>query len=366
MRDWLAAELLRLLEIPSVTGTEAAVLRHLETRAAAFGLPVARQHLDDARWNLLLNPRPAPQLLLVTHVDTVPETIQGESCPVRRDGEVVYGRGAADTKGCIAALLGLMHLAAASGWNWPSLPVTIALTADEEKGGQGSDLLGEHIAAAAAVVMEPTELAVCPVQAGSFEAEVTVSGRDAHGSVFEAGDNAITKAVALINAADRLPWLGAAHPRLGRSGFSVQWISGGSPELAIPRSCRFSVFCRVLPGQDLEAVVQSFADLCRRHDAACEITDLSPAFELDDSHPLVQDLLAACASVLPNPRLDGMPSWTDAENLAYYGIPSVVFGPGRLAPCHTARERVPLPEIEAAARILYNLVHNTVIKPSGQ
>jgi len=364
LRDWLAAELLHLLSIPSVTGAEAAILRHLEARAATFNLPATRQYLDAHRWNLLLNPRPAPELLLVTHVDTVPETIQGESCPVRREGDLIRGRGAADTKGCIAALLGLMHLAAAAGWDWTSLPVTITFTADEEKGGQGSDLLGESIAAAAAVVLEPTELAVCPVQAGSFEAEVTVPGRAAHGSVFEAGENAIMKAAALIRALEHLPWTADAHPRLGRAGCSVQWISGGSPELAIPNACQFSVFCRVLPGQDMEAAIQSFTSLCRRYNARCLVTDVSPAFELDDDHPLVRELLAACAGVLPNPRLAGMPSWTDAENLAYYGIPSVVFGPGRLAACHTARERVSLRDIEGASRVLFNLVDRKRKDPS--
>ncbi len=360
MQNWLNRELLRLLAIRSNTGEEKSILLYLESQADLLGLAVERQYVQEDRWNLILNPLDNPEWVIVTHVDTVPEIIQDEPCPIRQEGEVIWGRGAADPKGAIAALLGALRLGTEAGWNWEEIPVSIAFTVDEEKEARGSALLAREIEAKAGLVLEPTELAVCAAQAGSFQARVTVRGHAVHGSLFEEGENAILKAASTIEAFKRLSYLSPSHARLGRPGYSVHYIFGGSEELVIPNLCVFLVEFRLLPGQDVNQAIESFAAFCRQESVSYEIIDISPPAEIPEDSWVTQTVLGAVEKELQERPLDGMQSWTDAEHLVAQGIPAVVFGPGDLSLCHTAAEQVSLSEVEQAMKTLVHLIRGVV------
>jgi acetylornithine deacetylase/succinyl-diaminopimelate desuccinylase-like protein len=361
MWNWLNRELLRLLSIPSPTGQETPLLLYLESKADLLGVPVSRQYIQEDRWNLILNPRSEPEWILVAHVDTVPETIQGETCPFRQEGEVIWGRGAADTKGAITALLGVMRLAREAGWDWEQIPVSIAFTVDEEQEALGSQMLAREIQAQAGLVLEPTELAVCASQAGSFQAKVDVGGQAAHGSLFEEGQNAVLRAASTIESFKRLFYLAPSqHPRLGTPGYSVHYISGGSEELVIPNLCSFLVEFRLLPGQDMNQAMDSFAAFCRQEGVSYQIMDISPPAEIPEDSWVTQKVLAAAEKALGKSELAGMLSWTDAEHLISQGIPSVVFGPGKLSLCHTAAEQVTLSQVEEASRVMQQLIQDVV------
>ncbi len=351
--EWLAQELMRLLNIPSTSGEEKVVQLYLELRAESLGFQTMRQAVDQDRWNLIINPHEKPELLILSHVDTVPAILQGEDCPIKREGNIIRGRGAADAKGCVVSILEMLRKTTGDGWDWPNIPVTIALTVDEENGGMGSEVLAEGIQAKAAINLEPTELAVCPAQGGTFEATVVFSGTAAHGDVPEDGDNAISKALHLISTFKTLPWIGDTHPLLGQAGYNVQWIEGGSQHLVVPNGCEFELDLRVLPGHDIEKSIAQFQALCQQHGATVEITDVSPPFELGNSHWLVKKVLTACEGVV-TPQIAGMPSWTDAENLVSEGTPCVVVGPGRLGDCHSARENIDIQDIKKMSQILIN------------
>ncbi len=360
MQNWLNRELLRLMSIRSTTGEERSLLLYLESQADLLGFEVERQYVEEDRWNLVLNPLDEPQWVFEAHVDTVPEVIQGEACPIKQDGEVIWGRGAADPKGAIAALLGALRVGREAGWDWSKIPVSIAFTVDEEKEARGSAQLARDIEAQAGLVLEPTELAVCASQAGSFQAQITVSGHAVHGSLFEQGENAILRAASTIEAFKRLSYLTPTHPRLGSPGYSVHYISGGSEELVIPNHCVFLVEFRLLPGQDMNQAIESFAAFCRQENVSYEIIDISPPAEIPEDSWVTQTVLSAVEKELGERPLDGMQSWTDAEHLVSQGIPAVVFGPGDLSLCHTAAEQVTLTEVEQATKILVHLIREIV------
>ena len=346
-------ELLRLVAIASESGREAGILAYLEARLEALGLaPLWRQPVEGAGANLVWSPHPRPRLLLTAHADTVPTWGHPELERPRAEDGRVFGRGSADVKGGIAALLLALEAAAQDG-RLDRAPLAVAFTVDEEEGGRGASALPHAVRAEAAVVLEPTDLAVCPAQAGFLEARVVVTGVTAHGSELEAGRNAIHEAAALMVAFRDLSFVRAAHPRVGLGGYNVREVRGGRDALVIPDRCELRVDFRILPDQDPEAAAEELRTLAARHGATVAVTDSAPAFALGEDAPVVALMRAAYRAALGRPApLAGMKSWTDAEELHAAGIPSVVFGPGRLAVAHTPGEHVEVRAVVDAARVL--------------
>jgi len=340
-------ELLRLVSIPSPTGREQALLAYLEARLESLGLVPFWQPVEENRANLIWRGADPPKLLLTAHADTVP--VDDPPDRPRVEAGCVWGWGSADVKAGIAAIL----LALEEIPEIRELPVAVAFTVDEEQGGLGSKVLPEAVRAEAAVVLEPTELRICPAQAGSLEVRIELAGIPSHGGEFEAGRNAILRATELLRAFETMEFVRAEHPLAGRGGFNVMEIRGGQLALLVPDRCTLSVDFRVLPGQEMEAVRQEVLRVVEAHGGNAEILDESPPFELPEDAPVLCLLREAYEQALGRPaEVGAIRSWTDAENLVSAGIPAVVFGPGRLAVAHTAFEHVEVRQVAEAARVL--------------
>jgi acetylornithine deacetylase/succinyl-diaminopimelate desuccinylase-like protein len=355
LASWIKTLLLNLLAIPSETGSEGPILAYLERELAEFGLPMARQPVAGDRYNLLLNPLPEPALLIDVHVDTVPIVLDGAGCALREEGNLVYGRGACDAKGSIAAVLGALRLAnpaSSSGF-----PVTVAFTVDEEEAGLGSEVLAEAIRPRGVLALEPTGLALCPVQAGSLVVRLRAFGKAAHGSEFDAGQNACSRLLGALSRLPSLPFLKASHPLLGASGYNLRYLRGGSPELIVPRTGEAVVDFRLLPGMDLEAVQQEVARLWASEGLEGEIIEVAPPYALRGDEAVIEMVRSAFRkSQGVEPRIAGMKSWTDAENFHAAGVPAVIWGPGELAVAHTPEEHIDIGEIVRAAQVLATLL----------
>ncbi|MGB9887447.1 MAG: M20 family metallopeptidase [Moorellales bacterium] len=356
LESWVRAKLRELVAIPSETGQEAALLRYLEEELARYGIPWARQPVNGDRYNLLLNPQPEPRLLIDVHVDTVPIRLEGITCPLREEEDVVYGRGACDAKGSLAAVLAAVH------W-WldrpspPPLPVTVAFTVDEENAGLGSEVLAQALKPRAALVMEPTELAVCVAQAGSLVVRLAARGLAVHGSEFEQGQNACSKLLNALARLSSLSFLGREHPRLGRADYNLRYLHGGAPELVVPAHCEAVVDFRLLPSMDLAAVQQEVEAFWKAAELEGEIVEVAPPYEISPEEPVVKLLGAAMRRALERePEIAGIKSWTDAENYHAVGVPAAVWGPGRLAVAHTPREHIRISELADAAGVLITLL----------
>lgn len=362
-RDRLAfvagKELQRLLEISSVSGEEREMLAYLEKRCRAMGLHTRHQPVAGAGHNLLVNPLPEPGLIITAHTDTVPEVINGNGCRYEIVGERYYGRGAADAKGGIAALLAAMHELFEKGdlGTKDLPPVTFAFTVDEEQEGRGSEELA-RLGGSAAVVIEPTDLKVCIAQSGSVTVHLRVYGRSAHGGEYECGENAVFRAIELLDRLKRLPALNRQHPLIGEGGYNLQMIKGGGTEMAVPGQCELILDFRVLPGQEPEEVQNAVDNLLSEYGGVeSKWVDVSGSYEIDKDEPVVS-LMRACfrEALGEEPCLGGIRSWTDGENLFCSGKRPVVFGPGNLPVSHTEEEYIELPEVVKAAGVLACLI----------
>ena len=276
-----------------------------------------------------------------------------------RDGRL-YGRGSADMKGGIAAMCAGAWRAAQRGVRGE---VIIAAVADEEYESLGTRALLAHgIRADAAIVTEPTGLAIMPAHRGFAWIEVEITGRAAHGSRWDIGVDAIRHAGLLLAELDRLddevlPRL--THPLLGRGSLHASLIQGGLGMSTYPDRCVVRLERRSIPGEtaaDVVAEVQRACETIRARrstfiaDVRLLLTQVPSDVAVDSR--LVRELGAAVTACGEAVSIEGMSAWTDAALLNDAGIPAVCFGPGDISLAHAAEEYIPLDEIDRAADVL--------------
>ncbi len=360
-----------LVATPSVnpvieeSGTgEAAVAELTAGWLRAWGLSVETSEVAAGRWNVvgrLEGDDVGPTLLLNGHMDTV--GVAGMSVDPfgaeLKDGRL-WGRGSCDMKGGVAALLAATAKVARDPL---AGALVVALTADEEHASLGMEaLIRSGMRADAAVVCEPTGLAVMPAHKGFVWVEANFRGRAAHGSRPDAGVDAIEHAgryLAALGALRSRLQTEEPHPILGHGSFHAGTIDGGSAPSVYPDACRLVLERRTLPGESAAGVMDEFQAVL--DDMAAEVPELDakltqglarPATEITKDSPLVAGLLAACAAEGVDPMLAGMTAWVDAAFLNQAGTPAVCFGPGSIAQAHSADEWIDPSEIVTCAAVL--------------
>jgi succinyl-diaminopimelate desuccinylase len=298
-----------------------------------------------------------PVLLINGHLDVVPVVEDDWTLPpfggVLRDG-LLYGRGACDMKGGIAAAIEGMRACFDAG-EPPRCDVVFHLVADEETGGRwGTEALmrADRIAADAAIVPEPSELRVCVAERGVLLAEITVTGRAAHGSDPAVGRSAVADAARLASALHQADFGGTPHPLLGSPTCNVGVIRGGTAPNIVASSCILRVDRRVLPGQSERQALAELSALMHRlvPDVECTVEALAfaEASELEADHPFVGLVQSAAESTRP---VRGLFLGTDARFLRnQLGIPTVVYGPGSMTVAHSHDEYVAVAELAEASR----------------
>jgi len=353
MEEFLVDELCRLVAIPSVSGEEGQVLGYLEDFIAGLGIPALRQRVENQWYNILVNHRKGNCLILSAHVDTVPP-LDGLPPQPRVEEEAVWGLGACDDKAGVAILMGLLVRFAGE---LERLPVTFAFLVDEEDQGKGSETLAKEKLPPWGIVLEPTDLKICSCEAGSLEVEFTTLGEMAHGSEVEAGENAIEKAIKMVDLLKDLHFLGEEDPRLGKSLMNILLFSGGDGTLRIPHLCRVLLDFRILPHQNIEEAAAEIAQTLERENVDYTFRDVSLPFQIDPNSWIVEALAQALEETTGlKASLGGMKSWTDAAHLLEGGTQAVIFGPGHLPACHTPREKVDIEELTLAYKTLERLL----------
>lgn len=315
------------------------------------------------RPNLLarLGPKTSSSLMFAGHLDVV--GVEGMTHPPFRaevrDGKL-YGRGSADMKGGIAA----MCAAAAHAITAKSRKsVLIAAVVDEEYESLGMRaLLDSGVRAEAAILTEPTKLAICPAHRGFVWMNVGVRGRAAHGSRYDLGVDAITHAgllLAELNSLERERDTMTTHPLLGRGSLHASTISGGEGLSTYPESCELAIERRTLPGETADLAMSEIHSAMKAvkareplFDASVSLTTAQSPSDVDVRSPLVTKLASAVRAEGLSAPLEGLSAWTDAALLNEAGIPAVCFGPGDIGLAHSAEEWVPVDEIEKATNVL--------------
>ncbi len=285
-----------------------------------------------------------PRILFAPHTDTVSVTgmtikpFGGEV----REGRL-YGRGAADTKGPMAAMLWALR-EAAPGISVLPYEIWFAGLAGEEAGQHGARALAAQETFDFVIAGEPTGLDVVHTHKGSAWISLRTTGVAVHASKPECGENAIYKMCEAIGCLRRevIPVLEAlADPVLGHPTLSVGTISGGSKSNIVPDSCEAMVDMRTIPGQDIAFV--SGLLRTRVPDIGISISCSAPLFT-DPAHPLIRRLQSCGAG------LTGAPWFCDAAVFAERGCPAIALGPGSIAQAHTCDEFIPVADLDAGAR----------------
>ncbi len=317
-----------------------------------------------------------PTLVLNGHVDVVPagERERWSSPPFRatRRGVHVVGRGAADMKGGLACAIAAVRALRQAGIELEG-SVMIQSVVGEEDGGLGTlATLARGHGGDAAIVLEPTRLAIAPAQAGAANFRITVPGRAAHGALRTEGVDPLER-FALIHGAlreleaERNARLG--HPLFGDSelpfAICVGTVRAGIWASTVAESLVMEGRFGLAPGEDtarargeLAACLEAAAarePWLREHPPVLEWwgARFEPA-EIDPGHPLVVTLATALAEVTDRPaRICGMPYGADMHLLVREGgIPTVLFGPGDVRAAHAPDESVPIADLEAVTRTL--------------
>ena len=277
---------------------------------------------------------------------------------------LLHGRGSADMKGGIAAMCAAAARAGATARG----EIIVAAVIDEEYESLGTRaLVASGVRASAAVVGEPTRLALAPAHRGFAWVEAEFRGVAAHGSRYEIGVDAVRHAglvLAELDALDReeLPRR-REHPLLGRPSVHASTIVGGAGWSTYPERCTLRIERRTLPGETAADALAEVEALCARVRARRPELDVTLRLETSQlpsdvpaDAPIARAVGAAARAVLgAAPAVEGLSAWTDAALLNGAGIPAVCYGPGDIALAHAAAEWVPLAEVEQAAAVLTRL-----------
>jgi acetylornithine deacetylase len=284
-------------------------------------------------------------LMLNAHLDTVALGGPDGALRPRVEGTRLYGRGAYDMKGSLAAI---MLVAAAATDLDLSGDLIVTAVADEEAYSIGSERIAESVVADAAIVTEPTELRIAIAHKGFIWLELETRGRAAHGSRYDLGVDAIARMgrtlVALGDLDEQLRAEGPDHELLGGPSLHASLIEGGQELSTYPERCVLKVERRTLPGETVGAVEEQLRHVAG--DATVKTLFAREPLETPRDAPILE-VLAAHA----NTELIGVPYWTDAALFAAVGIPTVVFGPGGEG-AHAETGWVDLEDVQRTAEIL--------------
>jgi len=363
LRDLVAIPSVNPIYDPASRG-ETDMADYVEAWAGRLGLETTRQTVFPGRDNVLVRlagPDGAPVLLLEAHMDTVGvEAMPGAFTPELRDGRL-YGRGACDTKGSLAAMMAAVERLVEES---AGLSCTVALLAavDEETSGKGARA---HVAAGgtadAAIVGEPTDSRVVNEHNGCVRGEIEVVGRAAHTSVAGEGINAIDGMAEVILALRTVDRALAASPGgpANNGSLTVSLITGGAGINIVPERCLINYDRRTVPGQtSAQALdeIDAALDGVRAAHPAYRIQRREPwlvgnSLATEPENDIVRIASAASAALGLDPAPIRVPYGSDASKFQDGGIPTIVFGPGSIANAHAVDESVPVEDLIAAVAL---------------
>jgi succinyl-diaminopimelate desuccinylase len=382
-REALISLTQRLVQIPSVyrpdetDGNEEAAARFLSDYLTESGFSVQTEEVAPGRpnvWAIWEGDAPDKTLLLEGHTDVVTEgrAEEWQYPPFgaeRIDGRL-YGRGACDTKGNLAAAVVAARAIKDSGVPFPGRLV-LCHPVDEEgmMAGIKAFIEGGHADGVdAAIICEPEENEICTRQKGALRVEVTVRGKMAHGAMPLSGINPVTRAARFVVAAEQLEGKEIERygedPYLGYPSITPTILMGpeaGEPQInVIPASAYVALDIRTVPSQDHEELIGSLrgilADLESADpdfDAELTVIEERPPTETPMDEPLVRAMDAATRYLTgEEPRYNGVPGATDGTFLhAWANVPIVTTGAGGREVPHHRDEWVDADELLAACRL---------------
>ncbi len=314
-----------LVDIDSTTGREQAAGAFLASELQRLGYTVERQPVADGRFNVFAR-IDEPAVVLSTHFDCVPPFFASDV----RDG-ALYGRGACDAKGILAAQVAAAERLRAAGETRAGLLFVVG----EERGSEGAMTANRSPRASAYLINgEPTDSRLGIATRGVLRLRLTALGRAAHSATPEHGVSAIDKLLDVLMRMRSLKW--PSDPELGDTFYTLGLIEGGIAPNVISPSASAEVMFRIVGPAD-------------------EVLAVARALEPDVTIEEVLRVPMVRLHTVPGIPAAVFPFTTDVPLLDRWGTP-LLFGPGSILVAHTAAEHLRIAEMEAAVDHYVSLV----------
>jgi acetylornithine deacetylase len=320
-----------LIDIDSTTGREGEVAAFLAGFLGQLGYQVTSQPVSDGRFNVYAHLGASPAVVLSTHFDCVPPFFAS-----REERGLLFGRGACDAKGILAAQVAAAQSLRAAG----EARVALLLVAGEERGSDGARVANEHAPSGVRYLIngEPTDNRLGAATRGILRVRLHADGRAAHSSFPELGESAIDKLLdaLMVMRGVTLP----EDPLLGRTHYTVGLIEGGvAPNVVSPHASAELVFRTVGDG----AAVREAMDVVKGLVSIEHVLDI-PAVRMH---------------TLPGFETAVFPYTTDVPLLTRWGTP-LLAGPGSIHVAHTDEEHLAVDELMAAIHLYESLVRQLI------
>jgi acetylornithine deacetylase len=327
-----------LIDIPSLSGNEAEVADFLFSYLAGLGYSVERQEVSEGRANIIATLKEPARVVLSTHMDTVPPHITSSE-----DEENVYGRGACDAKGIIAAQIMAAEALRAEGVQ----ELGLLFTVDEEMGSLGARAANLHPRAGDCRFLingEPTDNRLAVGSKGSLRLVIKALGRAAHSAYPEHGESAIEKLLDVLADVRACRW--PTDEFFGETTCNIGVLHGGTRPNVIPAEALAEIQIRLVTdaGPVKEALERAVA-------GRASVEYLSVA---DPVRMLAVEGFEPCIVRFT----------TDIPHLTNWGAPLLI-GPGSILLAHTSEERVEKRELEEAVALYTGLARSLVARASN-
>lgn len=321
----------QLIDIPSPTDHERDVGIFLDEELQRHGFATRRQDVTESRFNLYAAAGGRPRVVLNSHIDTVPPWFASYE-----DADHVYGRGACDTKGIIAAMVAAGVKLREEGVRDFAFLFVVGEETDSI-GAKTANVAFQDLGSEYVLVGEPTESQFARASKGALTCFVRFDGIAAHSAYPERGDSAIRKMVAAIAEIDAADW--GAHEVLGRATVNVGVVRGGEKPNIIPAAAECEMIFRTAGAT--EPVEAQLASIVAKHGGRITLSRGNPP----------QFMHAP----------DGAPSTvvafnTDVPHLGNLGKP-LLFGPGSILDAHGAKEKIQKQELLRAVETYRETIH---------
>lgn len=347
----------------SLKNGEKAVAKYINDYLNSLGIDSQIFEFEPGRVNVVAKVGKGDGLMLNGHIDTVPigDLSLWKYGPesIVKDGKL-YGRGSADMKGGVAAIL--TSLKGISLKTKRSL--LLAFVADEEVEGKGSNwILSKKKelfkGVKYGIIAEPTNMKIQIAQKGALHLKVNVKGKSAHGSRPWEGENAIVGASKFISMLDELSRnLKKENGLMGKGTFNVGMISGGVATNVVPESCTISIDRRIIPEESVDEAISQIKNLLKKSKVkhSLEVKFAKSSYSLSRESHIVKQVKEASGS-----DYTWSTGYTEAELYKNKGgIDSVVYGPGSLEVIHKPNEHVLIKDLEKASAVYRKVVERWI------
>jgi len=305
-------------------------------------------------------------LLFASHLDIVgPGEVSWENPPfaaIESKGRI-YGRGAVDMKGAIAAIVTAIGQIVRSGTKLQGDIIFFAGAGEETDSCGTGKFISEHKGRlprlAGVVITEPTDFEIVTAHRGMLWLKVTTKGKTAHSSAPKLGINAISSMKSLLDELENYQISAESHKLLGNCSMSINTISGGKEINVIPDSCSIGIDIRTLPSQNNQQLIDDFKGIIAKlkqtnpdFDADVSFIREVEALETNNNCNFVQDI----CSCLKTNQTRAVGFTTDGPHFASLGAPVVIFGPGNPQLAHKPDEYIEIDDLDKAVKYYKNII----------